>query len=90
MTEPHIQLLDDLGAELPASLPSVSGRCAGPGCSVTAVPGRTLAVAFTMLVLLGAAAYAVPPTRAAIDNLTGTFAGWLEATKAPPRDSPPA
>jgi hypothetical protein len=80
MTEPRIQLLDDLGAEFARlatdrALPRRRSRVR----SFTAVPGRALAVAFSVLVLLGAAAYAVPPTRAAIDNLTGTFAGWLAA-----------
>ena len=37
-----------------------------------------LAVAATVLVLLGASAYAVPPTRAAIDDLPSPFAGWFE------------
>jgi hypothetical protein len=78
MTEPHIQLLDELGAEFAR----VAGDRARPRRrsrlrSFTAVPGRALAVALSVLVLLGAAAYAVSPTRAAIENLTGTFAGWL-------------
>jgi hypothetical protein len=79
VTEPHIQLLDDLGAEF-ARVAAVRERASRRSRlrSFTAVPGRALAVAFTMLVLLGAAAYAVPPTRDAIDTLTGTFAGWLQ------------
>jgi hypothetical protein len=78
MTEPHIQLLDDLGAEF-ARVAGAPGRPRRRTRvrSFTALPGRALAVAFSVLVLLGAAAYAVPPTRAAIENLTGTFAGWL-------------
>jgi hypothetical protein len=78
MTEPHIQLLDDLGAEF-ARVARATGRPRRRNRvrSFTAVPGRALAVAFSVLVLLGAAGYAVPPTRAAIENLTGTFAGWL-------------
>jgi hypothetical protein len=31
-----------------------------------------------VLVLLGASAYAVPPTRAAIDDLAASFAGWFD------------
>jgi hypothetical protein len=78
MTEPHIELLDELGAEFArVAADRERPRRRAPFRSVTAVPSRSLAVAFIVLVLLGAAAYAVPPTRAAIDNLTGTFAGWL-------------
>ena len=55
--------------------------------SLTAAPGRALAVACSVVVLLGAGAYAVPPTRAAIDDLMSTFAGWLaeEESNAPGR-----
>jgi hypothetical protein len=78
MTEPHIQLLDDLGAEFArVAADRARPRRRSLVRSFTAAPGRALAVAFSVLVLLGAAAYAVPPTRAAIDDLTGTFAGWL-------------
>jgi hypothetical protein len=92
MTEPHIQLLDDLGAEF-ARLAAERER--PPRRSrvrpFTAVPGRALAVALGSLVLLGAAAYAVPPTRAAIDNLTGSFAAWLagDESTAPGRSVRP-
>lgn len=71
MTQPQIQLLDDLGAEF-ARVERSRRRSV-----TTVIPGRALAVALSILVLLGAGAYAVPPTRAAIDNLTSTFAGWL-------------
>jgi hypothetical protein len=78
MTDPHIQLLDDLGAEFARlGLERARPRFRSRVRSFTAVPSRALAVALSVLVLLGAAAYAVPPTRAALDNLTGTFAGWL-------------
>jgi hypothetical protein len=78
VTEPHIQLIDDLGAEFArVAAAEARPRRRTRARSFTAVPGRALAVAFSVLVLLGAAAYAVPPTRTAIDNLTGTFAGWL-------------
>jgi hypothetical protein len=66
MTEPQIQLLDDLGAEF-ARVASRRRRA----------PRRTLAVALSALVLLGASAYAVPPTRATIEDLTSTFSGWF-------------
>jgi hypothetical protein len=78
MTEPHLQLLDDLGAEF--ARVAAERECSPRRSrlrSFTAVPGRAVAVAFSVLVLLGAAAYAVPPTRTAIENLTSTFAGWL-------------
>jgi hypothetical protein len=80
MTGPHIQLLDDLGAEFArVAADRARPRRRSGVRSVTPVPGRAVAIAFSVLVLLGATAYAVPPTRAAIDNLTGTFAGWLAA-----------
>jgi hypothetical protein len=36
-----------------------------------------LAIAVGVLVLLAGAAYAVPPTRAGVDDITGTFAAWV-------------
>lgn len=78
MTEQPIQLLDGLGAEF-ARVASEHERAPLRARlrSFTATPIRALAVALSALVLLGAGAYAVPPTRAAIDDLTSTFAGWV-------------
>jgi hypothetical protein len=84
VTEPHIQLLDDLEAEF--ARVAVEHERAPRGSrlrSLAATPRRTLAVAFSVLVLLGAGAYAVPPTRAAIDDLTSTFADWLAGDEGP-------
>jgi hypothetical protein len=78
MTEPHIQLLDDLGAEF-ARVAAEHERAPRRARlrSYTATPARALAVAIGVLVLLGACTYAVPPTRAAIDDLTSAFSDWL-------------
>jgi hypothetical protein len=66
-----IRLLDDLGAEF-ARVAAEHDRPRRRS------PGRALAIATTVLVLLGASAYAVPPTRAAIDDLAASFAGWFD------------
>jgi hypothetical protein len=70
-----IQMLDDLGAEF-ARVASVHDR------RRRRFPARTLAIAASVLVLLGASAYAVPPTRAAIDDLAASFAGMFEGDDA--------
>jgi hypothetical protein len=71
VTEPPIRLLDDLGAEFARVAAERESR-RRPS------PARALAIAAGVLVLLGASAYAVPPTRAAIDDLAASFAGWFE------------
>ena len=78
MTEPRIQLLDDLGAEFArvAAEHERSPRRARLRTFV-APPRRALAVAFASVLLLGGGAYAVPPTRAAIDDIASSFAGWV-------------
>jgi hypothetical protein len=84
MTEPHIQLLDDLGAEFARLAAEHERRPRRARLrSFTATPIRALAVVLSAVVLLGAGAYAVPPTRAAIDDLTSTFAGWLASDESP-------
>jgi hypothetical protein len=84
MTEPHIQLLDDLGAEF-ARVAAEHDRTPRRARlrSFTATPRRAVAVAIGVLVLLGAGSYAVPPTRAAIDDLTSSFADWLAGDEGP-------
>jgi hypothetical protein len=84
MREAPIQLLDDLGAEFDrVACEHERAPRRSRLRSLAATPGRALAVAFAVLVLLGAGAYAVPPTRAAIDDLTSTFAGWLAGDEGP-------
>lgn len=70
MTEVRIQALEELEAELAR----VAGR---ERPSRGGAPRRALALGASVLVLL-AGAYTVPPTRAAIDDLTSTFAGWVD------------
>jgi hypothetical protein len=72
-----IRLLDDLGAEF-ARVAAEHDR----GRPRRRAPGRVLAIAASVLVLLGASAYAVPPTRAAIDDLAATFTGLFEGDEA--------
>lgn len=78
MTEPRIQLLDDLGAEF-ARVAAEHERSPRRSRLRTfvATPHRALAVAFASVLLLGGGAYAVPPTRAAIDDIASSFAGWV-------------
>jgi hypothetical protein len=71
----QIQLLDDLEAEF-ARLASATPS--------HRPPRRALALAVAAVVALCAAAYAVPPTRAALDDITSEFAGWIEGTDAEP------
>jgi hypothetical protein len=74
MTEPHIQLLDDLGAEF--------GRIEAEDRRRTARADRShrrsFLAALLAAALVGASLYAVPGTRAAVEDLTATFAGWIE------------
>jgi hypothetical protein len=78
MTESRIQLLDDLGAEF-ARVAAEHER--SPRRSrlraLVATPRHAAAVAFAIVVLLGGGAYAVPPTRAAIEDVASSFAGWV-------------
>jgi hypothetical protein len=41
-------------------------------------PRRVLVIAVSAMALLSGGAYAVPVTRAAIDDVFGTFAGWID------------
>ena len=79
MTEPHIQVLDELGAEF---VRVAAEHERAPHRSrlrtIATTPRHAVAVAFSILVLLGGGAYAVPPTRAAIDDIASSFAGWVE------------
>jgi hypothetical protein len=70
-----IRLLDDLGAEFARVAAEHDRRR-------SRFPGRALAIAASVLVLLGASAYAVPPTRAAIDDLAASFSGLFEGDEA--------
>ena len=70
-----IRLLDDLGAEFARVAAEHDRRR-------RRFPARTLAIAATALVLLGASAYAVPPPRAAIDDLAASFSGLFEGDEA--------
>jgi hypothetical protein len=78
MTEPRIRLLDDLATEFARVAERherkphkrrflwMAGR-----------PARTVAIVSSALLIVLGGAYAVPPTRAAIDDLTASFAGWV-------------
>ena len=77
MTEPRIPLLDELGAEfarVAADHERAPRRCRLQ--AIAATPRRAVAVGLGVLVLAGSA-YAVPPSRAAIEDITSSFAGWV-------------
>ena len=78
MTEPRIQLLDELGAEF-ARVAADYDRAPRRSRlqAFAATPRRAVAVGLSVLVLATGGAYAVPPTRAAIDDVTSSFAGWV-------------
>ena len=83
MTEPRIQLLDDLGAEFVRVAAQHNrslhrSRLRG----LVSTPRHAFAVAFSVLALLAGGAYAVPPTRAAIEDITSDFAGWVAGDEA--------
>ncbi|MEA2362617.1 MAG: hypothetical protein QOD71_1762 [Thermoleophilaceae bacterium] len=91
MTE-HIQLLDDLGAEfarVAAEAERTSRRpSAQPGRLFRAGPrARALAIALGIAALIGGGTYAVPATRAAVDGIADSFAGWVsgDSDRAPGR-----
>jgi hypothetical protein len=78
VTEPHIQLLDDLGVEF-ARVAANHER--SPRRSrrwvFGAAPRRVLVIASCALALVVCGTYAVPPTRAAIESIADSFAGWV-------------
>jgi hypothetical protein len=73
MTEPRIQLLDDLGVEF--------ARVAAEHTRRARRPRRAVAIAMTVLMLLGGA-FAAPPTRAAIEDIASSLAGWVDGDDA--------
>jgi hypothetical protein len=68
----EIRMLDDLGAEL--------ARVAGapPPRRARWISEHAVALAIALIVLMGAGFYAVPATRATIDDITSSLAGWVE------------
>lgn len=83
MTGSGIQLLDDLWEEF-ARVEAEHAR-SHPRARVrrwTGMRGRAVAVAFTVLILLGGGAYAVPPTRAAIEDVGSMFGSWVEGSSS--------
>jgi hypothetical protein len=46
--------------------------------------GRALAIALTVLVFLSGVSYVVPATRAAIDDITGSFSSWVGGSDQEP------
>lgn len=74
MTE-HITFLEDLGAEL-SRVAAEAERASGAASPLRA-GARTLATALGVAVLLGGTAYAVPVTRAVVDDITAPLAAWV-------------
>jgi hypothetical protein len=95
MTE-RIQLLDDLGAEF-ARVAAEAERTSGKPSALprrrvlSGLRARTLAIALGVAALLGAGAYSVPATRAAVDGIADSFAAWVsgDSDQAPGRPLEP-
>lgn len=76
MTELGIQVLDDLEAEFDRVAAAHEGR-SPRWRRVRAASARVPAIALSAFAVLAAGFYAVPVTRAAVDDLTGVFVAWL-------------
>jgi hypothetical protein len=76
MTE-HIRLLDDLGAEFARVSADAERASRTPRALLAGPRARALPIALATLVALGATAYAVPATRAVVDDITEPFAAWV-------------
>lgn len=78
----RIQLLDDLGAEFARIATEADHTSRTPPATLLRqIPrARALAISLCIAALLGGTAYAVPATRAAIDDL----AGWVAGDEAAP------
>jgi hypothetical protein len=68
----EIRMLDDLGAQFARIAESPPRRRPWRVAS-----GHAVAVAGALVVLLGAGVYAVPATRAAIDDITSSLGSWV-------------
>jgi hypothetical protein len=78
MTEPRIQLLDDLATEFARMAERHERKSHKQRFPrLVARPARTVAIVSSALMIVAGGTYAVPPTRAAIDDLTASFAGWV-------------
>lgn len=78
MTKPRIQLLDDLEAEfarVAADHERAPRRFELPRLAAT--PRRAFALALAVFALAAGGLYSVPPTRAAMEDITSSFAGWV-------------
>jgi hypothetical protein len=88
MTKHDVQWLDELGAEFArvAAEREQSARDSWAARSRRAFglsgARRTVVAAVSAFAFLASAAYAVPVTRAAIDDLTDAFAGWIAGNDA--------
>ena len=98
MTKHRTQFLNDLAGEFArVAAEDETARTRRPSLMGGGSGRRTLAMMSAIVVLASGGAYAVPTTRAAIDDLTGAFAGWVagEDDDAPgralrPEDDAPA
>ena len=77
MTEASINFLEDLGAEFARIDAQPTRAPRRHRLRLPVMRLRALAVAAAALAVLGVGTYAVPPTRAAIDDLAGAFSGWI-------------
>lgn len=86
MTGHHIAMLEELGAEFARVADEHEGarRLRRSRSGALGPSRRGVALAASAVLALSAGAYAVPTTRAAIDDLTGSFAAWVAGTDADP------
>ena len=76
MTE-HIQLLDDLGAEFARVSTEAERASRTPRGLLAGARTRTLPIALATVAAVAGTAYAVPASRAVVDDITGPFAAWV-------------
>ena len=78
MNEPRLRLLDELGAEFArVAAERERGRLRRTPPRLTATLRSSLAIAAVALLITARALYSVPATRAAIEDVTSAFRGWL-------------
>jgi hypothetical protein len=80
MTEPRIEWFDELSAEFSRVATEASNSKNGrlsPSALLALTSRRTMAICLSGLVLVVGGVYAVPVTRAAINDITSAFTAWI-------------
>jgi hypothetical protein len=73
----RIRLLDDLGAEFARVSADAERASRKPRLLLAGARARTVPIALTIIAALAGTAYAVPATRAVVDDITGPLAAWV-------------